>query len=752
MFVLQARIGWLLATLGVLGSALGASAQEHTKDSLDAVKKALAANKAVLIDVREKNEWDLGHLKDAKILPLTSLKEDSLPKYLHEILPKDKIAYLHCAAGRRCLEAAEILGKHGYDVRPLKDGYKSLLTQGFLKAQAEAGKPETIKLWPGRAPGETKELPPEQDTSKPGQGLVAGKSVIRLGNVSTPTLAIYRPAKDRDTGAAIIVCPGGGHTILAYDLEGTEVADWLNKIGVTACVLKYRVPARDPKKRWIAAVQDAQRAVSLVRANSAEWGIDAKRIGILGFSAGGETAGLTALFDQRQYDAQDAMDKVSSRPDFAVLIYPGGFEEKDQAKLRDHVRVTKDAPPMFFAHAANDGVTALNSLLLAVELKKVGVPAELHLYATGGHGFGLRPQAEKPCTQWPSACEAWMRTMGITGNKTSRSATQGSPKLRAIQAGESSGKPRQKLYITNSAGNDVTVVDVATNKVIGSIEVGPKPHGIAVRAAQDSILVTIEGGKVGELVWIDPVTDKIMRRMPIGPAPNQLAVTPDGKFAYIPVSDGYYEVVDVPNTKIVERIFTGGRPHNTVCSASGERIYLAPMGNPKKVTIVDVAKHKVVGEIPFSSVVRPVAVTKDEKRFFAEVDGLVGIEMADVPARKMIHRVPAELTGEQKKVGSRSHGLGIRPDEKEVWECDVEHKEVHVYDITGERPKQIATIPMPGNVYWLTFDPAGRFCYVSVLSRNEVVVVDTAKKQIVASIPVGKAPKRLIVVTMALAK
>jgi len=328
MFVLQARIGWLLVTLGVLGSALGASAQEHTKDSLDAVKKALAANKAVLIDVREKNEWDLGHLKDAKILPLTSLKEDSLPKYLHEILPKDKIAYLHCAAGRRCLEAAEILGKHGYDVRPLKDGYKSLLTQGFAKAQAEAGKPETIKLWPGKAPGETKELPPEQDTSKPGQGLGAGKPVIRLGNVSTPTLALYRPAKDKDTGAAVIVCPGGGHTILAYDLEGTEVADWLNKIGVTACVLKYRVPARDPKKRWIAAVQDAQRAVSRIRANSAEWGIDAKRIGILGFSAGGETAGLTALFDQRQYDAQDAMDKVSSRPDFAVLIYPGGFEEK----------------------------------------------------------------------------------------------------------------------------------------------------------------------------------------------------------------------------------------------------------------------------------------------------------------------------------------------------------------------------------------------------------------------------------------
>jgi YVTN family beta-propeller protein len=308
--------------------------------------------------------------------------------------------------------------------------------------------------------------------------------------------------------------------------------------------------------------------------------------------------------------------------------------------------------------------------------------------------------------------------------------------------------PRQKLYITNSSGNDVTVADVATNKVIGRIEVGPHPHGIAAPASQDLVLVTIEESKPGELVWIDPATDKITRRLPIGPAPNQLAMTPDGKFAYVPVSDGYYEVFDVPAAKMIERIFTGGRPHNTVCSADGKRMYLAPMGSPKKVTIVDVATHKAIGEIPFTSVVRPVAITKDEKRFFAEVDGLVGIEMADVASRKMVQRVPAELAPEHKQKGSRSHGLGIRPDQKEIWECDVEHKEVHVYDITSERPKQIATIPMGGNVYWLTFSPDGRFCYVSVLSRNEVAVVDTAKKEIVTRIPAGREPKRLMVVTL----
>ncbi len=321
-----------------------------------------------------------------------------------------------------------------------------------------------------------------------------------------------------------------------------------------------------------------------------------------------------------------------------------------------------------------------------------------------------------------------------------------------VRADEPAGKVRQKLYITNSAGDDVTVVDVATHKRIGRIVVGPRPHGIAVPASQDVILVSIEGdgNDPGELVWIDPYTDKVIRRMNIGPEPNQLAVTPDGKFAYVPAKDGYYEVVDLAKAKIIERIFTGGRPHNTLCSADGKRMYLAPMGNPKKVTIVDVATHKPIGVIPFSSVVRPVALTKDEKYLFAEVDSLVGIEMADVAKRKMIERVPAELAPEHLKTGSRSHGLGIRPDQKEIWECDVEHQEVHVYDISspGARPKQIATVPMGGRVYWLTFSPDGKRCYVSVRSRNETAVVDTASKKIVARIPAGREPKRLLVVTL----
>jgi YVTN family beta-propeller protein len=307
---------------------------------------------------------------------------------------------------------------------------------------------------------------------------------------------------------------------------------------------------------------------------------------------------------------------------------------------------------------------------------------------------------------------------------------------------------RQKLYVTNSAGNDVTVIDVATNKVIGRIEVGPHPHGIAVPVSQDVIYVTIEGSDPGELVSIDPYTDKVVRRMPVGPAPNQLAVTPDGRFAYVPCIDGYWDVVELARHKVIKRLFTGGRPHNTLCSPDGKRMYLAPMGSPKRVTVVDVAAHKPIGEIRFSNVVRPVALSRDEKRLYAEVDGLVGIEVADVQARKMIHRIRAELADDQRKVASRSHGIGIRPDQKEVWECDVEHHDVHVYDVTGAKPRQIATIPIGSQIYWLTFRPDGKVCYVSARGASAVAAVDTATKKIIARMDVGKEPKRLVVVTL----
>jgi acetyl esterase/lipase len=266
-----------------------------------------------------------------------------------------------------------------------------------------------MNVWPGRPPGETKELPPEVDTTKETDGKVAGKRVARIGNVSTPTLEVFKPDPAIDTGAAVIVCPGGGHYILAYDLEGTEVAAWLNRIGVTAIVLKYRVPFRDEKLRWKAAVQDAQRSVRLARAHAEDWKLDPKRIGMLGFSAGGQVAALTAgRHANDDYDKLDKVDELSSRPDFSVLIYSGGLTNEDHTALREEVVVDKTTPPSFLVHTYDDGVTPLSSLLYAAALKRAGVGAELHMYAAGGHGYGLR-ETDLPVTKWPAACEAWLR-------------------------------------------------------------------------------------------------------------------------------------------------------------------------------------------------------------------------------------------------------------------------------------------------------------------------------------------------------
>jgi acetyl esterase/lipase len=275
-----------------------------------------------------------------------------------------------------------------------------------------AAEPTVLDLWPGKPPGETKDLPPETDTATPKDNPVGDRRIQKITNVSKPTLAVYRPDKAKDTGAAVIVCPGGGHRILAYDHEGTEVAEWLAANGVTGIVLKYRVPAREESRRWRAAVQDAQRAVRVVRARAGDWGIDPKRIGILGFSAGGETAGLTAILHaQSQYDPADDADKQSGRPDFAALIYPGGFLEKGNNALKDYVKPTKATPPMFLAHAFDDPVDVRNSLLLATELKAVGVSCELHVYATGGHGYGMRNTGH-PVNTWPQRCLEWMIKQG----------------------------------------------------------------------------------------------------------------------------------------------------------------------------------------------------------------------------------------------------------------------------------------------------------------------------------------------------
>ncbi len=273
--------------------------------------------------------------------------------------------------------------------------------------------PIVIDLWPaemkGKLPGDPEglQLPPEGDTSNEQSNQVAGRPVIRTGNVSWPQVAVYRPAVPNHQRAAVIVCPGGGYHILAYDLEGTEVAQWLNSIGVTAIVLKYRVPARPGQNRWTVAVNDTQRALSMTRHHAEEWNIDPERIGVLGFSAGAHAAAVSSSEIGRQYSEVDAIDQQHCRPNFSLLIYPGYLLQGDDGQLNDLLRNGGKYPPTFLVHAQDDPVTPLSSLAFATHLKKSEVPVELHLYQEGGHGYGLRP-TELPVTKWPAAATAWL--------------------------------------------------------------------------------------------------------------------------------------------------------------------------------------------------------------------------------------------------------------------------------------------------------------------------------------------------------
>ncbi|MBT5062539.1 MAG: alpha/beta hydrolase [Verrucomicrobia bacterium] len=271
---------------------------------------------------------------------------------------------------------------------------------------------EVIRLWKTTPPAPNMELTGEIDTTKPDSDLVADRRVIRLGNVSSPTLTVHRPDQDKSNGTSVVICPGGGHYILAWDLEGTEVAGWLNELGVTAFILKYRVPSRDREgRRWISAVQDAQRAVSAVRHQAEYLNIDPERIGILGFSAGGETAALTAYLNVRQYAQRDAVDQASHLPDFNILIYPAGLVNKNKTGLPDHIQIHEKSPSTFMAHAFDDRVPVEGCLFLMHALKNMGVASELHIYAQGGHGYGLR-KTKSPVTTWDHRCADWMRSQG----------------------------------------------------------------------------------------------------------------------------------------------------------------------------------------------------------------------------------------------------------------------------------------------------------------------------------------------------
>lgn len=280
--------------------------------------------------------------------------------------------------------------------------------------QTQGAQPSKVfELWPAVAPGEKGDIGEEKDSTKSTDGLVAGKRVIRLGNVSKPTLSIYPAAREKYTGTTVLVVPGGGYHILALDLEGTEVCEWLNSIGVNAALLKYRVPARAGLGKHEAPLQDAQRAMGLLRSRAQELGLNPQRLGAVGFSAGGHLVAALSSAPKRTYPLMDAADSVSCRPDFNIVIHPGYLVNKEQGdKIAPDVQVTTNHPPTFLAMTQDDPVRVENAVLYYMALKQSGVPSELHAYPTGGHGYGLR-KTEHYVTSWPDRATDWMRSRGL---------------------------------------------------------------------------------------------------------------------------------------------------------------------------------------------------------------------------------------------------------------------------------------------------------------------------------------------------
>jgi acetyl esterase/lipase len=281
-------------------------------------------------------------------------------------------------------------------------------------------RPLVVALWPDKAPeepgtigGERVRMSPKLDRKQ----VEVTEPTRLITDVTKPTLTVYRPAKDRDTGTAVVICPGGGYWNLYWQLEGEEVAAWLNSLGVTGIILKYRVPRRPDEPKGEPArrpLQDAQRAIRLIRSKAREWGIAPDRIGMVGFSAGGHLAAATATsFEKRTYPPIDALDKLSCRPDFAILVYPGYLKAKDKDELAPGLSVPKGTPPMFLAHGGDDLISSpLHSVIMYQALKRADVPAELHIYAGAAHDFGVR-RSDRPCSTWTRSCAEWMRHQGF---------------------------------------------------------------------------------------------------------------------------------------------------------------------------------------------------------------------------------------------------------------------------------------------------------------------------------------------------
>lgn len=313
--------------------------------------------------------------------------------------------------------------------KPLIFAVLMLFACGGLSAQTQTWQPSPghsqVTIWPGAVPDAQSVPGPENVTSTGKDELVAGKPYLWVNNVTQPTMTVYSPM-GKNTGVTVLVFPGGGFEGLAIDLEGTEVCDWLTSKGITCVLLKYRVPSlpydwhcncrpNHGLGKSTLPLEDAQRAMGLLRLHAAEWHIDAHKIGVMGFSAGGYlVAEISTDFARRLYRPVDAADKESCRPDFAVGVYPGHLWIGGETyALNPNVPVTRQTPPTFLVQAEDDNVDGVDqTLAYYIALKKAGVPVEMHLYAQGGHAFGLR-HSKFPITGWPRLVESWLGTIGM---------------------------------------------------------------------------------------------------------------------------------------------------------------------------------------------------------------------------------------------------------------------------------------------------------------------------------------------------
>jgi acetyl esterase/lipase len=294
-------------------------------------------------------------------------------------------------------------------------------------ASLDTQRPLVVELWPGKVPDEPGNIGPERVRMSPAldrKQVEVTEPTRLVTDVTKPSITVRRPPRDRDTGTAVLICPGGGYWNLYWELEGEEVAAWLNAHGISGIILKYRVPRRpddvkgEPARR---PLQDAQRAVSLVRSKAREWRINPQRIGMIGFSAGGHLAIATATsFVKRTYEAQDEIDEVSCRPDFAILAYSGYLKAKDKDELSSALSIPTNTPPVFLVHGDEDVISPpQHSVCMYLALKRAGVPAELHVYAGSAHDFAVRTN-DHLCSAWTDACANWMRHQGLLDRANSQ--------------------------------------------------------------------------------------------------------------------------------------------------------------------------------------------------------------------------------------------------------------------------------------------------------------------------------------------